>query len=597
MTQPWSNQATSLVVIQGGAPGTGLFLYNGAPGPGNPPVLWAVAPGVTADPFGNPVAAVLGAGDASGPSTQIDATGDITLTGVGDNLLQLIPAANLPFSLTTALAGIMEAVALLGSGDASQAQPGVLSGIQLGTGSAAKMGTLITSPYGAGSGMGLLLEATNDGGTDTPYGTFGTVSTQGGTLTFQPVLAMLPYAVLIYGATGALTVVTHDGNASSLTAGNIPIPGSVSVAYGEAWGPTGGGATGDSFGSGAGAEYAAEPLLAVTPGGNAAYSIPAAGQGGAVTGGPSAGLPAAGATTLAGSAVTITANPGAPGNASVQTRAAGGTGSGNTIHFDGGAGSGDPGPSSSAGAGGGSSAGPGGPGTQTPIVGGTTDTGQAGALAPSGGGNGGPGGNGQPKAATVGGAGATPGGGGGQGGFDSPSRAGGRGGAGRVRLTYATGAPTILASFAAAAGTDQFGTAYPAGNLVTQPVRAQDPNAANATAETWHSITTVGGMTINAGGHIAYRLTPDNMVEIEVQNVTTNATADGTTVVTAANGLKSQYRPLAEKRRPFAYAVAKSTVGAYPDATLAFQTDGSIQCYGFAAANRIDGQVRFPLDN
>ena len=46
----WSNQVQSLVIIQTGSPGSGLFLYNGTPGPGT---LLASVTESTADPFGN----------------------------------------------------------------------------------------------------------------------------------------------------------------------------------------------------------------------------------------------------------------------------------------------------------------------------------------------------------------------------------------------------------------------------------------------------------------------------------------------------------------------------------------------------------------
>lgn len=117
-------------------------------------------------------------------------------------------------------------------------------------------------------------------------------------------------------------------------------------------------------------------------------------------------------------------------------------------------------------------------------------------------------------------------------------------------------------------------------------------------AETWHNITVIaGGFSINPGGHVSYILRADNQVEMEVQNCVTVSTADGSTIVTAANGLPAAYRPLAEKIRPLAYSVTKSTVGAYPGACFAIETDGSIQCRGFAAADQIDGQFRYPLDN
>lgn len=42
-----------IVIIESGAPNTGLFEYAGTPALGNPPQLAIVAPGVTTDPFGN----------------------------------------------------------------------------------------------------------------------------------------------------------------------------------------------------------------------------------------------------------------------------------------------------------------------------------------------------------------------------------------------------------------------------------------------------------------------------------------------------------------------------------------------------------------
>jgi hypothetical protein len=55
MQGPSSFDITSRVIVISGVPGTGIFIYNGAPALGNPPVLSGVAPGVTADPYGNPI--------------------------------------------------------------------------------------------------------------------------------------------------------------------------------------------------------------------------------------------------------------------------------------------------------------------------------------------------------------------------------------------------------------------------------------------------------------------------------------------------------------------------------------------------------------
>ena len=115
--------------------------------------------------------------------------------------------------------------------------------------------------------------------------------------------------------------------------------------------------------------------------------------------------------------------------------------------------------------------------------------GGAGGVAGTGGGAGGKGGG----ASTTPGAGGAPGGG--QGGI------GGGGGSqaapsGQVKLTYSTGAPAILLSAAAAAGTDKFGTAYPAGTVIAPPVAIPDSSAPAALAG---SVRLYG-----AGGHLKY---------------------------------------------------------------------------------------------
>jgi hypothetical protein len=68
----WQNNIFQLLIVEGSGPGSGFFVYSGAPGPGNPPVLSAVAPGVTADPFGNPVTPVLELNGSAGVMTITD---------------------------------------------------------------------------------------------------------------------------------------------------------------------------------------------------------------------------------------------------------------------------------------------------------------------------------------------------------------------------------------------------------------------------------------------------------------------------------------------------------------------------------------------
>jgi hypothetical protein len=421
----------------------GLFFYAGTPAAGNL-IAW-FAPGSGTDQFGNTFTEGLNVG------------------GTGQNI-SLIPAQNSAFDVTTTIAGTLEAAASLGSGDISQVIPGVLGSLLLNTGTAAKQSTAVGSPLGSGSAAYMILEAENDGGTDTPVITFGTAASPDGgtTIVYSPVLTLTPFALLLYGGTSGQVVVTRTSGS-----GTIPIPAGVSTCLAEAWGAGSGGQWASGPGGGGG-EYAAEPALAVTTAG-VAYAAGAGGAGGTSSNGH--GL-AGGNSTLTGTSVTVTAH-GAPGNTTSPT--SGGSGSTNTTHHSG-AGCADGGGIEDGGGGGGSSG-----GTAAAGNAGSAHSGQAGGSggsAPPGGGRGGNGGNGTTgsSGSTAGGGGTVPGGGGGTGGAtngqgSSGGSGGGAGGGGQVRVTYlpSTGAPAVLASIASAAGTDQFGNAYPAGTVLAGP--------------------------------------------------------------------------------------------------------------------------------
>jgi hypothetical protein len=66
-------------IIINASTGNGLFVYNGTGAAGNPPILSVVAPGTTADPFGNAVLALLTVGLSSSAHVQFDSTGDISV--------------------------------------------------------------------------------------------------------------------------------------------------------------------------------------------------------------------------------------------------------------------------------------------------------------------------------------------------------------------------------------------------------------------------------------------------------------------------------------------------------------------------------------
>lgn len=272
-------------------------------------------------------------------------------------------------------------------------------------------------------------------------------------------------AILAYGTPPPTTL-----SVSATGSGTWTCPAGVTSIQVECWGAGGGGGGGTAYsstsysgsGGGGGGEYAAEPALAVTPGKTYAYSVGVGGRGGQGLEPPtSAANGAAGtATTFTGDSVTVMASPGGGGlnyPLSGGSGGAGGTGSTNSVHYDGGAGGSNAANAYPNGGGGGGSGGPASAGNAGsapgPIYGGS------GAAAVGYGGNGG---RGDDHAAGAG-AGGLPGGGGGGGEGYAPSSiidGGANGANGQIRITYqvASGTPQLLASAAAIAGTDKYGT-------------------------------------------------------------------------------------------------------------------------------------------
>jgi hypothetical protein len=179
----------------------------------------------------------------------------------------------------------------------------------------------------------------------------------------------------------------------------------------QCWAAGGGGDGGSASQGGAGGgggEYAAEPAFPVTPG-NVYSIIVGAGGGGGSSGVGGAPGGYSSFTNTNGQPQSVTANGG--GGGADFAGGQGGTGSGNTIHFDGGDGAGGSGNLGAAG--GGSSASSGGEGNAG--TGSSGNTGGVGGSGLSGGGAGGAGGN----TLSNGVSGGAPGGGGGGAGDDS----------------------------------------------------------------------------------------------------------------------------------------------------------------------------------
>jgi hypothetical protein len=419
-----------------------VLVYAGTPAVGNLVGSWSAA-------AGNDSAVTGGAGNGYPQGLMVGQPGSSQVT--------LVPNTSQAFNVTTAVAGTLTAMAQLATGDSAQTFPGIVGALELGAGLSAKQTLVAASPFASTAGAAMLLESANDGGTDLPVVTFGTISSPDATtLVFTPLLTLTPYAMVLYSGAGAQVIVTKTSGS-----GTIAIPSGVTVAKGEVWGASGGsGASGNlGGGAGGGAEYAAEPALAVPSGGTVGFSVGVAGTAGPVASPGGAG----GNSTLTGSSETITAHGGGGGANGGGAGGAGGSGSSSTVHYNGGAGGFSNG-ARVGGGGGGGSGGPNGAGNG----GGTaiTTAGAAGAPAVAGGGAGGQGGPGSSSGGGLTGTvGSAPGGGaGGPGGGSTGTRAGSPGAPGQVRLTYITAAPAVGWSVNYGASfTDQYGNTIPAG--------------------------------------------------------------------------------------------------------------------------------------
>lgn len=97
------------------------------------------------------------------------------------------------------------------------------------------------------------------------------------------------------------------------------------------------------------------------------------------------------------------------------------------------------------------------------------------------------------------------------------------------------------------------------------------------------------------GGHAQYRLTVNGDLQVSWKDLTVGSASDGTNVWNAG-ALPSAYQVL-NTHRLVCYSDAIKTVsGNLETPAFEFQTDGSVQCYGFAlAATRGDLYATIPL--
>lgn len=253
-----------VIIVTGSEGGTGLFLYNGAPSLGNPPIASITLSGL--DPFGNPVQPILTIGIAGQGQTVIDSSGVIELqnaTGAAD--IQLNPALDAIFVYQTGVNEIAISISPTGGtdtfgnvffggfnvGDQQGAHFGVDLNGDLFLANAAGLTTIYMNPaaevigiYPAGLGAGNLAESiAAAAGNDThgnPFQAGFTSQVPGGGLftnmnqgviQFGDTLAAAPFS-----QNGSIVIV-HTGSpgASPILAVNSPTADSANKAHTSLW--------------------------------------------------------------------------------------------------------------------------------------------------------------------------------------------------------------------------------------------------------------------------------------------------------------------------------------------------------------------------
>ncbi|MGH3216201.1 MAG: adenosyl-hopene transferase HpnH, partial [Trebonia sp.] len=160
------------------------------PGPGS--LLASINPGSGTDDPGNQfVAGIASYGTDSSQLIQLY-NGVVNVGQAPGTQIVLNPGADITFNITTAIAGVLNAASEFTSNDNSEVLPGFLGAGVLNSGSAAKMSTIMTSPIGANDAACIVVQSENDGGTDAPIVSLGTVSTPDDiTLIYSPLLVEL----------------------------------------------------------------------------------------------------------------------------------------------------------------------------------------------------------------------------------------------------------------------------------------------------------------------------------------------------------------------------------------------------------------------
>jgi hypothetical protein len=321
---------TGKVIIEGTA--DGLFIYSGTAGPGNPPVLSAVAPGTTTDPFSNAVQALLTIGLLAGAHTQYDDNGNISIVNTsGDTVIYISPSLQYIGFYPLGLGHGFPIITIAANNGVDPDGFVYQSGFQV---------------WGADGKSNI--ELTDLSGVPSAFFSTGVAEETAGTS------AVIEAELINAGASEQIQwfltgprigiPTTTPGSASFTVAGPFTWlcpPGVTEVTPFNIGGGGGSGSddTGNPFTSaGGGGGESASQTVGVTPGVTYNGVVGAGGTAGAAGANNPGG--AGVASTFTGDTQTVTANGGGGGASGGGSGAggAGGTGSTNTTHFNGGAG-------------------------------------------------------------------------------------------------------------------------------------------------------------------------------------------------------------------------------------------------------------------
>jgi hypothetical protein len=114
-------------------------------------------------------------------------------------------------------------------------------------------------------------------------------------------------------------------------------------------------------------------------------------------------------------------------------------------------------------------------------------------------------------------------------------------------------------------------------------------------SDTWHTMPAMSnGWSV--GGVAKYRMTAQGDLQVSFQDLVAGSDADGTTIW-AAGTFASVYRPPVNHRVVcYADVLRQPSAGIFSAAALEFRTDGSVQCFGIAAAaTRADLYATIPI--